>query len=238
MRKRAKGMAMAFGLLLIFAAVLFQTNGSDWDPPTFQAVKTSHKKSDAWLLDRYGEIIHELRTDTKERRLEWTGLEAVSPALVQTVLVVEDRRFYRHKGVDTLSLISSLLSWPRHRELRGASTLSMQLVGLLDRRFKASQGRRTLLLKWKQIQGARKLEKVWTKKEILEAYLNLVSFRGELVGIAAAARGLFDKDPMGLNETESWILAALPASPNAPTERVIHRAWALSRQGGGHRFRS
>ena len=62
---------------------------------------------------------------------------------------------------------------------------------------------------------ARAIEKKWSKNEILEVYLNLISYRGELRGIAAASRGLFDKDPGGLDITESLILASLIRSPNA-----------------------
>ena len=63
------------------------------------------------------------------------------------------------------------------------------------------------------------LEKSWTKTQILEAYLNLVFFRGGLQGIAAAARGLFDKTPHGLDDYESLLLAALIRSPNAIESR-------------------
>jgi len=206
---------------------------SNWKTPTFDEVKNAYRTSDALLLDRYGEVIHELRTDPKVRRLEWVTLKDISPALIRAVLQTEDRRFFRHHGVDALSLISSVVTWPKHRTLRGASTVTMQLVSLLDDGLKAREPHRSLSLKWRQIKAARRLEKVWTKEQILEAYLNLISFRGELVGIAAAARGLFGKAPGGLNEVESWILAALPASPNAGWERVARRAAQISRAGGG-----
>ena len=67
------------------------------------------------------------------------------------------------------------------------------------------------------------------KAEILEAYLNIVTFRGELQGIAAAARGLFAKEPQGLNDFESVILTALVRSPNAGFDAVRARACALAR---------
>ena len=76
--------------------------------------------------------------------------------------------------------------------------------------------------------AARELEKNWKKAEILEAYLNLVTFRGELQGIAAASRGLFDKEPSGLDDRESCVLAALIRSPNALPAEVGRRAAALA----------
>lgn len=64
--------------------------------------------SDSVLLDRQGEIIQELRTDYRIRRLEWTPLEAMSPALLAAVIQAEDRRFYEHRGVDYRGLTGAL----------------------------------------------------------------------------------------------------------------------------------
>ncbi|MBK9497996.1 MAG: transglycosylase domain-containing protein [Leptospiraceae bacterium] len=62
--------------------------------------------------------------------------------------------------------------------------------------------------KWDQIRYAQEIEEAWTKEEILEAYLNLVNFKGELVGIDAASRALFQKEAHGLNEIESSIIVS------------------------------
>ena len=64
--------------------------------PSFQEVKNSYEKSDAVLLDRHGEVIHELRVDSKGRRLEWVSIKDVSPALINAVIHSEDRKFYEH----------------------------------------------------------------------------------------------------------------------------------------------
>jgi len=89
----------------------------------------------------------------------------------------------------------------------------MQLAGKLAEGEKVRPPKKTVKEKWRQMQAAHQLEESWKKEEILEAYLNLISFRGELQGVAAASRGLFDKDPGGLTEAEALILAALTASP-------------------------
>ena len=110
--------------------------------------------------------------------------------------------------------------------LRGASTLTMQLVSLLNRELRSKNGRKSIWQKGRQILEAWEIEADWSKKEILEVYLNLVSFRGELQGVSAASRGLFGKDPHGLDRLESLILASLIRSPNASssdlTQRVSH----------------
>jgi penicillin-binding protein 1C len=74
---------------------------------------------------------------------------------------------------------------------------------------------------------ALRLERAWTKGEILEAYLNRVTFRGELQGIAAATRGMFGKEPSGLDAAESAVLASLIRSPNASPSSVARRASRL-----------
>jgi len=196
-------------------------------PPTFVSVKAGYCRSEAVLLDRHGNPLHELRLDPQGRRLEWTPLNQVSPALTKAVIQAEDRRFYRHQGVDWQALggafLNRLLSGPP----RGASTITMQLVRKLAEREKIGPPKKTLKEKWRQMKAAHRLEKSWKKEEILEAYLNLISFRGELQGIGAASRGLFDKDPGGLNEAEALIMAALIPSTNQSLDRIARRAERL-----------
>ena len=87
---------------------------------------------------------------------------------------------------------------------------------------------RTVGQKWDQIQAARDLEKKWTKPQILEAYLNLSTFRGEVQGVGAASRALFGVQPSGLDEQQSLILAVLLRGPNAQPALVAKRACALA----------
>ncbi len=80
----------------------------------------------------------------------------------------------------------------------------MQLAGMLDPGAGAIAGSaRTLTQKWDQAQAALALERTWTKPQILEAYLNLASYRGELKGLDAAAHGLFGKAPAGHRRARS-----------------------------------
>ena len=196
--------------------------------PSYTVVRAQHAPSEARLLDRRGRVLHERRVDASERRLAWTPLDAISPALPAAVIAIEDRRFYSHAGVDSRALGGALLAAARG-ERRGASTLTMQLAAQLDPRLRPTGGVRSLAQKARQIAYARELERGWTKLQILEAYLNLVSFRGELVGVNAAARGLFDKAPRGLDTHEAWLLAVLLRSPGAAPAALAARACALSR---------
>ena len=100
----------------------------------------------------------------------------------------------------------------------------MQLAGLLDNDLRQGGSSRSLRQKLGQAVMARRLEGGWRKDEILEAYLNLVPFRGELVGLDALARTLFGKAPHGLNDAEAALAAALVRAPNASAARVAQRA--------------
>lgn len=198
--------------------------------PSFAAVKAAHTPSEAWLLDRHGVVIQTLRVDDTQRRLPWVPLAQLSPAMIQALLASEDKRFMEHAGVDWRAVVAAMwdnLSGTSHR---GASTLSMQLAGLLKPALHRPASGRSLGQKWDQMQEARNLERSWSKQQILEAYLNRVNFRGELNGIHAAAQGLFHKHPSGLSKAEASILAALLRGPNARHDVVARRACGVAAQ--------
>ncbi len=195
--------------------------------PSYEEVRQAYTKSDSLLLDRHGERIHEIRIDRDRRRLDWIPLKKISPALQEAVVQAEDKRFYEHSGVDLRAVIAALFQRLSSSGVRGASTISMQLSAILEEDLRPGKDRRSFAQKGKQALVAMRMEASWSKDEILEAYLNLVSFRGELQGIAAAARGLFGKDPHGLDRPESLIAAALIRSPGASAEDLSRRAVRL-----------
>ena len=197
--------------------------------PTYEEVRHSYVKSDSLLLDRQGEVLYELRTDKVRRRLDWTSIKNISPVLKVAVVKAEDKRFYEHPGFDYKSMGAAVVKGLTSESLRGASTITMQLASFLDKELQAKKERRSIWQKRKQVIEAWEIEKGWSKQEILEAYLNLVTFRGELQGIAAASRGLFGKDPHGLDQSESLILASLIRSPNASSSELIKRVSHLNK---------
>jgi penicillin-binding protein 1C len=222
-------MRRRFFYILIFLLLLGgEANGL----PTYEEVRQSYVKSDSLLLDRHGEVLYELRTDKVRRRLEWTSLMNISPVLKVAVVKAEDKRFYEHPGFDYRSIGAGILQGLTSESLRGASTITMQLASLLDKEIQPKKERKSIWQKGKQIITAWEIEKSWTKEEILEAYLNLVTFRGELQGIAVASRGLFQKDPHGLDQAESLILASLIRSPNASFAELIKRVSHLNKAVG------
>lgn len=222
--------------LLKYLFVLFATAvlwpGTACALPAFEEVRSGFVKSDSLLLDRHGNILHELRTDKQRRRLDWTPLADISPSLITAVLASEDLRFYEHGGVDYLALGAAAASFFPLGKKRGASTITMQLAALLDHNLQNKNTRRTFTQKARQIGAAWDMEKGWDKNQILEAYLNLVTFRGENQGIAAAARGFFGRDPHGLTQIQSLILASLIRAPNATQDMLNKRALHLNQSLG------
>ena len=217
-----KGRALACLVICLLAHA-----GAALAMPSFDEVRTAAVESDAVLLARDGRPLQSVRIDFEQRRLPWTRIEDVSPALLRALLASEDRRFYEHAGVDWGAAAASAWRNMWNTHTRGASTLTMQLVGLLDDfsgEADSRHGRRNVPQKISQAASALWLEQRWSKDEILEAYLNLAGFRGEMVGVAAMSRGLFGKWPDGLDEREAALAAALLRAPNAAAPTVAARA--------------
>ena len=215
----------ALACALVFAAAL-----PAHAIPSFSQVKQEFASSESILLDRDGVELHRLRTNPNIRRGQWVALEDISPALQTAMVFSEDKRFYEHSGVDWKAVSAAAWGNLWNEKTRGASTLSMQLVGLVNEDLRRGQQRRTLLQKFGQAVSAQKLDAQWEKSEILEAYLNLVPFRGEIVGIDALSRTLFGKAAHGLNAREAAIAAALVRAPNATPPAVAQRACGLLAQ--------
>lgn len=202
--------------------------------PSFADVKAAHRSSDTLVLDRHGAPLQRVRTDPAQRRHDWVPLAQVSPALREALLLSEDRQFHEHSGVDWSAVGAAAWGNLWNTRTRGASTVTMQLAGLIDADLATPKGGRSVRAKLGQARMALQLERRWSKAQILEAYLNRVAFRGEVVGIGALSATLFKKLPSGLDAQESAIAAALVRAPNAKPAEVAQRACGvLKTQGRG-----
>ncbi len=224
--------------LTLAACTLPAPTHAAWEVPPFESVRAEYRTSDHAILDRHGEPIQERRVDFHRRRVAWTPLDAIAPPMIATVIASEDRRFRDHAGIDWLALgktsVSHVARWfgakPEGSE-RGASTLSMQLASLLHEgvwKRDWKRGRRSFSEKWNQLFDARALERSWSKDQILEGYLNLISYRGELQGIASASWSLYGKAPSGLGLAESAVLSSLIRAPEARVSEINRRACAVA----------
>lgn len=216
-------MMKTIGLFLMMASFSLNVWGYE---KSFEDFKKAYKPSDVKLYDRNNLILETIRTDPDSRSLSWTSIHETSYAFKRFLILSEDKNFYEHKGVDVKSLLKA--AWDRLSDSgskRGASTITMQLMNILHPELKGIK--KGLSEKFDQIKLALDLEKRWSKDQILEAYINSVPFKGELVGIRAASFGLFNKAPGALNDREAAILVALIRSPNAKADMVALRACML-----------
>ncbi len=197
--------------------------------PAFDEVRADFRPSDTLILSREGEVLQRLRTDATVRRGQWVPLADVSPALRQALVLSEDKRFFEHSGVDWRAATAAAWGNLWNQRTRGASTITMQLAGLVDGDWRQGPGGRTVPQKLGQTVAAQVLDRRWRKDQILEAYLNLVPFRGELVGIDALARTLFGKAAHALDDREAAVAAALVRAPNARPALVAQRACGVLR---------
>jgi penicillin-binding protein 1C len=121
----------------------------------------------------------------------------------------EDKRFWRHRGVDPLALLRAIGQLVRSgRVVSGGSTLTMQVARLLEPRRE-----RSLLAKMREMVRAVELELNLTKHEILALYLNLAPYGGNLEGVRAGSLAYFGREPVRLSVGEIGLLVALPQSP-------------------------
>ncbi len=196
-----------------------------WPPamPSYAATRAAWNSSEARLLARDGQVLDIVRADPKVRRLDWVPLPRIAAPLVAIAVASEDKRFREHGGIDWRGVGGALRDRIAGRPTRGASTITMQLAGLLSKDLGTS-GNRTWRQKLRQTRAAGAIEASWTKDQILEAWFNLLPFRGDLIGVDAAARSLAGVPPAALNVAQSRVLAALIPAPSASPRRVAERA--------------
>jgi len=137
----------------------------------------------------------------------WVPYDSISSHTVNALLATEDRRFYQHWGVDPVGIASAMFDIITFRDFRGASTITQQLARNL---YNEEVGRAvTIERKLKEMVTAVELERRYTKKEIIEMYLNTVSFGSNAFGIEAAARTYFGVSAQELSELQSATLIGL-----------------------------
>lgn len=195
----------------------------------FEEVKHHSQSSDQSVVDKDGKLLQTVRVNWQRRQGQWLPLAQISPALLRLLLYAEDRRFYDHSGVDWYAVAGTAWSSLWGQRLRGTSTISMQLVDLLGLGAGRVAGTRSWSAKWEQAQLARQLESQWTKAQILEAYLNLVPFRGELIGVDAMATVLWQKQAFALSLPEAALAVAMLPSPNTSVSQLQQRSCLLWR---------
>ncbi len=165
-------------------------------------------------------------------RKTWTPLERIAPAVPRAVIASEDNLFCEHSGFDWRAIGEAADDYASGKRMRGASTISMQVA-------------KNLFL-WPGRDFVRKgveayitvfVELLWTKRRIMEVYLNIAEWGDGIYGIAAASQSHFGKAAASLTPREAALLAAvLPNprewSPHRPTDYIAGRADVIARRAG------
>ena len=159
----------------------------------------------SFIYDRYGNLITEYKGS--ENRI-YATLDEMPQNLIHAFISIEDARFYKHNGVDIKRIGGSLLGNLVSGDLQGASTITTQLIKLT-----LLSSEQTYKRKIQEAYLALQLEKVMTKDEILEEYLNVIYLGGACYGVKIAAKDYFGKDLSQLSLRECACLARLARNP-------------------------
>ena len=206
-RRWSRGRRIAAGLgatCLILVAAVAAWVVSLGPLPLAQAREVS-----TTIVDRNGKLLRAYAMADGRWRLSADAKAGVDPTYLKLLLAYEDRRFRSHAGVDPAALARAALQFlARGHIVSGGSTITMQLARLTEPRRE-----RSVYAKLRQIVRALEIERQMSKDEILNLYLAMAPFGGNLEGIRAASIAYFGKEPKRLSLAESALLVALPQSP-------------------------
>src|SRR5688572_17678503 len=164
------------------------------------------------VTDNKGELINAYLTKDEKWRMK-TELDEISPLLRKTIIAKEDKYFYYHPGVNPVAVVrAGFKNIFRQRRTSGASTITMQVARALEPR------KRNIGSKIIEMFRAFQLEWKYSKDEILQLYLNLVPYGGNLEGVKSASLLYFSKNPDHLSLAE---ITALSIIPNRPSSLVM-----------------
>ncbi|HEB02611.1 MAG TPA: penicillin-binding protein 1C [Nitrospirae bacterium] len=231
---RAQTAKLAVITVLTGIIALSALTAASINPVPGNLIRPAHESIKQSFVDRRG--IPLMRTYANSWNVaDHASLHEVPPILLGAIITAEDKRFYSHNGVDWLARAHALVQNIRNMSnVRGASTITEQVVRMLNPRP------RTLWSKWLEGIEASRLEKAFSKPDILEFYLNQVPLSSNRRGLVQAARLYFGRDIETLSSREMLAFAVLLRSPSklnpkksdtVLTSRVDQLAMRMSREG-------
>ena len=195
----------ALALLTLLPPVAFQLYLKSLGPLDLMSARAGSTV----VVDRDGRLLRPFTMPNGRWRLPVTTTE-VDPRYLAMLIAYEDARFFRHDGVDLLALgRAALQAATRGRIVSGASTLTMQVARLMEPR------ERSFAAKLQEMARAWRMERQISKDGVLDRYLMLAPFGGNLEGVRAASLAYFGKEPLHLTIAEAALLVALPQAPEA-----------------------
>ena len=234
-KKRVLRILAALGVLMACFGVAFAAWVSSLGPlPLADARKVS-----TTIVDRNGKLLRAYAMANGRWRLPVDAKKDVDPSYIDLLLAYEDQRFREHGGVDPLALARAAYQLVTHGHIvSGGSTITMQLARLMEE----PAHHRSFYAKLRQIVRAIEIERQLDKDQILNLYLALAPFGGNLEGVRAASIAYFGKEPKRLSLAEAALLVALPQSPETrrldrhPEQARAARDHVLDRMVAEHRI--
>ena len=228
-RRRALQRNMIVGLLVLITlplvtlpALAAQTVG---ELPAVTGRTSSGLPQDMLIYDRHGTLLADVG-DQGDHRIV-VPLSYISPNVINATIAVEDHSFYSNNGVDLGAVVRAAVADYSHRGIKqGGSTISQQLVKQL---FIGPNPDNSLQRKAKEAALALEMNRLYTKSQILEMYLNTIFYGSQTYGIEAAARSYFQTNAHDLNLAQASMLAGLPQAPTQYNP-LVNLAAAKKRQ--------
>ena len=202
--------AIVLGIVLFFSAICWGWIG--YVPPVEELENPINKY--ATQIISYDNVL--LGTWSLNENRIFARKDEIAPCVFQALVATEDKRFYKHSGIDIRSVFRAIIKRGilNHKEAGGGSTITQQLAKQLYTSSLASSAPRRVMQKTIEWVIAAKLEKYYSKDEILTLYLNYFDFLHHAVGIKTAAKVYFNKTPNNLSVNEAAMLVGMCKNPS------------------------
>ncbi|MBQ6437937.1 transglycosylase domain-containing protein [bacterium] len=212
MRRRAQGarrwrnfwlLILLLGIGALVAFTLFFWSVAASLPAPNQVVRDSGFSTK--IYDRHGELLYDFYADAWR---EPFTLDQVSPHLINATVAVEDKDFYKHSGFDFLTIVRIPYYYLTQHRVVGGSTLTQQLTKMM-----LLTNERKIMRKFRELILSMQIEKMFTKDQILEMYLNESPYGGNIHGANLAAQQYFHTNVSDLSVAQAAVIAGLPQAP-------------------------
>lgn len=210
-RKYIKGFWITFGVLLVLIVLFFigVANGLLGKMPTFEELENPKSSLASEVISSDGKLLGKYYIENRSN----THFQELSPNVINALIATEDARFDKHSGIDAIAIFRVIWGMATGSSKGGGSTITQQLAKNLFPRKQNRSFWETVMIKFKEWITAVKLERNYSKDEILAMYLNTVDFGSQSFGIKSAAKTYFNKSPGELSVEESAVLVGILKAP-------------------------
>jgi len=230
-RKYLRNFWMIYAAVALFLFLLFTFISFGWlgFMPSFEELENPNLIEATQVISEDGELLGTFFSVQENR--DNIRYDQISPYMIKAIVAIEDQRYYKHSGIDFRGLLRVLVkSVILRQDTGGGSTLTQQLAKNLFPREESLKGFNFVIRKFREWVIAVKLEKTFTKEEILALYLNKLSFVNNAEGIQTASWVYFNKSASALEIQEAAMLAGMAKNPSLYNPRRFGEKNSLPRR--------